>query len=481
LIESDIWPDGSVVREKYRILGKLGAGGMAVVYKALHLRFNEFRALKVINPEIASDPSFVKRFMQEAVLTRRIQHPNAVRVDDIDESEDGRPFIVMEYIEGHSLKDVIAHDAPLSSSTACSIVKQVAAALSAAHALGVVHRDIKPANIVLAETGLERTRDLETRLVKVLDFGIAKIKESHLLSSALTGTETGIVVGTPAYMSPEQALGKRGDAIDGRSDLYSLGIVMYQMLTGDLPFEASTTMEMLLAHIQVQPRDIRQLQQAPKIPPALSTLVMACLQKDPSSRPATASELIASIAEIEAGTRLFSSLPSGELAKIEVASENGTHTDHELRRTNRVTESRIRIWIMTAVVSLLCLGAIGLYESRHKNRMLEPKGIDAKTKRVDPNSPGKQDTKQSEPPPSTSPKKQESNVTTIPKKVREHQQPDAVASAIAVGELHEDRGNLKEAIKIYREALRQYPGNEELLRKLKIAEQAQRSAQTVSE
>lgn len=128
LIESGGWNDGAVIRGKYRILSKLGQGGMGTVYKAVHLRFNEIRALKVMSPQVAGDPLFVKRFEQEAVITRKLQHPNAVRVDDIDESDDGRPFIVMEFIEGKSLKQLIEQEGPLPAPRVCAIIKQVAAA-----------------------------------------------------------------------------------------------------------------------------------------------------------------------------------------------------------------------------------------------------------------------------------------------------------------------------------------------------------------
>ena len=149
LIEQGAWSDGSVVIGKYRILNKLGEGGMGVVYKALHVAFDELRAIKVMHPSLMSDASFVKRFRHEARITRRLQHPNAVRVDDIEEADDGRPFIVMEYIEGRSLKSVIYSEGAQPAARVCSIAKQVAAALEAAHQLGMIHRDIKPENIVL--------------------------------------------------------------------------------------------------------------------------------------------------------------------------------------------------------------------------------------------------------------------------------------------------------------------------------------------
>ncbi len=255
LTEAGDWSAGTVIRGKYQIIGKVGQGGMAAVYKALHVRFKEPRALKVMNPELASDASFVRRFEQEAIVTRKLQHPNAVRVDDIDEAEDGRPFIVMEFVEGGNLKDVIEQESPLPVARVCSIVKQVAAALDAAHSLGLVHRDIKPANISLVRSG-------DGDLVKVLDFGIAKLREAPLEDSQvrhMTLTGTGMVIGTPAYMSPEQAKGLKGEQLDGRSDIYSLGVVAYQMLTGDLPLKADSTLELLMAHINTAPKPIREV------------------------------------------------------------------------------------------------------------------------------------------------------------------------------------------------------------------------------
>ncbi len=292
LVELGAWTEGTVIRGKFRILRKVGQGGMGAVYEALHLRFNERRALKVMSPDVASDPEFVKRFEREAILTRRLQHPNAVRVDDIEEAEDGRPYIVMEFVEGQSLKRLIQEEGPLPVPRVCSIIKQVAAALEAAHQLGMVHRDIKPDNIVLLSTTAGEQ-------AKVLDFGIAKLKESRLGDTNLTAT--GVVIGTPQYMSPEQALGKRGEELDGRSDLYSLGVVMYQMLTGELPFHADTTLALLHAHAFEPPRPIAEVRPDLKLPASISGLVMRCLEKKREDRPASAQALIDELERAECG------------------------------------------------------------------------------------------------------------------------------------------------------------------------------------
>jgi serine/threonine protein kinase len=293
LVEVGVWAEGNEIRGKYRILSKVGQGGMGAVYKVLHVAFDELRALKVINPSLMSDELFVRRFKHEAVITRKLQHPNAVRVDDIDEAEDGRPIIVMEYIEGQSLKKLIKDQGALPSPRVCTIIKQAAAALDAAHKLGMVHRDIKPDNIALVDAP-------EGEQAKVLDFGIAKIKEVRAGElSGLTLTGTGVVIGTPQYMSPEQAMGKRGDELDGRSDIYSLGVVMYQMLTGDLPFKADTTMGMLIAHMQQAPTPIRTIHPELQIPEAIANVVMKTLEKDPGLRPQSARALIAEIENAE--------------------------------------------------------------------------------------------------------------------------------------------------------------------------------------
>ena len=293
LLEIGTWSEGSVIRGKYRLVTKVGQGGMGAVYKALHLAFDELRALKVIAPELMTDELFVKRFKHEAVITRKLQHPNAVRVDDIDEAEDGRPFIVMEFIEGKSLKQIIREEGALPWQRVCTLMKQAAAALEAAHKLGMVHRDIKPENISLVESP-------EGESVKVLDFGIAKVKEARMgEGQGLTLTGTGVVIGTPQYMSPEQAMGKRGDELDGRADLYSLGIVMYQMLTADLPFKADTTMEMLLAHMQKPPNPIWVVHPELGVPQPVAVLTMRLLEKNRDLRPASARALIQEIEKAE--------------------------------------------------------------------------------------------------------------------------------------------------------------------------------------
>jgi serine/threonine protein kinase len=281
-----------VIRSKYEILEKIGSGGMASVYRARHLAFGEVCAIKVVAGKLAHDDTFLRRFRNEAIVTRRLQHPNAVRVDDLDTTEDGRPFIVMEFVEGRNLRDVIRQEAPLHPRRAVAITRQVASALAAAHALGIVHRDIKPDNILLTHDATGHD------LAKVLDFGIAKVKETVLGEDAYTPTRTGMVVGTPQYVSPEQAMGKRGEEIDGRSDLYSLGVVLYEMLTGRLPFSSDTAMGMILHHLQTAPTPPNVARPDLGIADPLSDLLMMALQKDPTHRFPGAHDMAAALDEV---------------------------------------------------------------------------------------------------------------------------------------------------------------------------------------
>src|SRR5579862_439676 len=298
LHETAMWQIGTVVRGKYRIQARLGEGGMAVVYKAHHELLDELRALKVIKPELARDTEFMTRFKNEAIMARKLNHPNAVRVDDLDIAEDGLPFIAMELVVGDTLKTLVQRAGPLPVSLVLDVTTHVCDALDTAHRLGLVHRDIKPENIVLVAQ-----RD-GPPIAKILDFGISRLREET--SGAKGLTQTGMVIGTPEYMSPEQALGKRGDEIDGRSDLYSLGVVMYRMLTGELPFKAETTVEMILQHLRTPPVPPHLAKPELAIPEAVSAVVMKALEKDRDKRFATGAEMAAAFKKARGSTTLHS-------------------------------------------------------------------------------------------------------------------------------------------------------------------------------
>ena len=281
---------GTIVRGKYEIKEKIGTGGMASVYRAQHLAFNEVVAMKVVSSKLMEDEGFLKRFRTEAVVTRKLVHPNAVRVEDFDTLEDGRPFMAMEYVNGRNLRHILIDKKILPAERAVNIARQATAALAAAHKLGITHRDIKPDNILLVEN------PDGTDTVKVLDFGIAKIREGSTgFGEGYTPTQTGLVVGTPQYLSPEQAMGKHGTEVDGRADLYSLGIVLYEMLTGQLPFHSDTTIGLLMHHIHTVPTPAHYLKPDFNIPPAISLVLMKILEKDPGKRFQTADELVTAL------------------------------------------------------------------------------------------------------------------------------------------------------------------------------------------
>lgn len=285
---------GLVIREKYEILEKVGVGGMATVYRAKHVTFNEIKAIKIVSSKLMDDEVFLKRFKTEAIITRKLRHPNAVALEDFDTTADGRPFIVMEYVQGRNLRTLIHDVGAMPVPRAFNIAKQVASALGAAHKLNIVHRDIKPDNIIIIpQPDGSDSQDL----VKVFDFGIAKMRGSGSDIATGTATQTGMVVGTPQYVSPEQASGKIGDSIDGRSDLYSLGVVLYEMVTGHLPFNSDTPVGFLIHHMQTAPTPPHALKPPVRLPENVSAVLMKALEKDRNQRFQNADEFIAALSK----------------------------------------------------------------------------------------------------------------------------------------------------------------------------------------
>ena len=265
---------GSIVAERYHITQRLGAGGMGRVYLAEHVKMGRQCAIKVLHPAMAGDADAIGRFNREAANASRIDHPNVAAIYDFGETPDGLLYLAMQYIEGETLTQLMRRSGALTPLRASDITRQAAEGLHAAHAIGIVHRDLKPDNIMVSTDadGLDS--------VKVVDFGIAKATGEV----AQGVTRTGIVVGTPEYMSPEQLA---GEPVDGRSDQYSLALVAFTMLTGELPFPAASTGSMVVMRLTERPRALAEVRPGVTWPNELEAVMAKALDRDPERRYAT--------------------------------------------------------------------------------------------------------------------------------------------------------------------------------------------------
>jgi len=270
---------GQLFAGRYEIQGVLGQGGMGVVYRAHDRDLDDVVAIKTLRGEaLSADPSLLDRFKQEIRLARRITHPNILRTHDLGESL-GLRYLSMEFVKGLTLKQLVEAGEILPTPVGLRIAKQICAGLAAAHEVGVIHRDIKPQNIIIEATGG----------LKIMDFGIARLKEERGM------TAEGTVVGTPDYMSPEQA---RGQTLDFRSDIYSTGVVLYEVFTGTLPFDGDSPLAVVLKHIQEPPPSPQA--RNPRIDPKISQIVLKCVQKDPKDRFQSVNDLYEALARVTA-------------------------------------------------------------------------------------------------------------------------------------------------------------------------------------
>ncbi len=282
---------GQVVADRYHIIKKLGEGGMGAVYLGEHVKMGRKSAIKVMAAQMSQDPDAISRFNREASNASRISHPNVCQIYDFGETPDGLIYLAMEFIEGQALKDVIEAEGALHPARAASILKQAADALQAAHDLSIVHRDIKPDNIMVVQ-GKDGTD-----VVKVVDFGIARAVGGDETGQKVT--KTGLVVGTPEYMSPEQL---SGDKLDGRSDIYSLALVLYRMLTGTLPFAADSAQEVMIKRLTDDPLPLDQARPDLVFPAKLQLVMNVALARTPAERYQSAAEFGRDTADAVAGT-----------------------------------------------------------------------------------------------------------------------------------------------------------------------------------
>ena len=283
-------PDPYIGREiaggKYKILQQIGRGGMGSVYKASQPTIGRMVAIKILHPKLANRKDLVSRFGREAKALGHLTHPNTVKVFDDGVLEDGSLFIVMEFLEGKNLNQIIRTEGRLTTERALPVLVQICHALEEAHKRGVVHRDLKPENIFLCNQG--GIRDFP----KVLDFGLAKLTDPELRSGATALTQEGMVFGTPEFMSPEQAQGK---PLDARSDIYSLAVILYEALTGKLPFEARTSMEFVKHHVLSLPIRLDDRVPGLSFPSGLGDAIAKALEKDLAKRYQTAAEFAAAL------------------------------------------------------------------------------------------------------------------------------------------------------------------------------------------
>ena len=331
---------GVTLDGRFRIDKRLGAGGMGTVYRGTQTSIGREVAIKVIHSRLSQRTEVVKRFLREAKLASRLNQPTTVTVIDFGQSEDGLLYLIMELLSGQTLAELIEAEAPLPLGRAAAIAVQLCDALEQAHAISIVHRDLKPSNVVV----LDGPRDV----IKVLDFGLAK---SLADDSATTITQSDAILGTPAYISPEAVLGRETDA---RSDLYSLGVILYEMIAGRLPFSAATANLMLTAHVSDPPRPL-----PPEIDARARALIGQLLAKAPGDRPASAAEVRAGLEPLRSITTRAAPPPTFEtLGGAETVAPGALETPAKGRKVAAFAVAAV-IAIAGVIVALSFAGGGG--------------------------------------------------------------------------------------------------------------------------
>ena len=317
---------GTIVGHRYRIIELIGTGGMAQVYRAMNLSSRKIVAIKVLKDEFRNDAEFLRRFEREARAVLHLSHENIVRAFDVGDT-DGLPYIVLEYIDGRTLKEILDENGPMPPRIAVALVVQVLDALNAAHNAGIIHRDVKPQNVIVMQSGK----------VKLMDFGIAREVDANTVT--FTGST---VLGSVHYLSPEQA---KGQPVTEGSDLYSAGIMLYEMLTGQVPFEGDNSVAIALKHISDMPKPPADLN--PKIPPALNDVVMRALNKDLNRRYQSANEMSAHL-------RRALKEPTGEFARFAAVAKPAPEKKPPVKKKAHGT---LKIGLAVAAVVVVLIAA----------------------------------------------------------------------------------------------------------------------------
>jgi serine/threonine-protein kinase len=320
---------------QFQIVQKIGSGGMGSVYKAAQPEMNRMVAIKILHPRLAGRKDLVSRFRREARAMSQLSHPNTVRVFMYGELDDGSLYIVMEMLEGRSLNQAVRRDGPMPIEKAAPLFAQVCGALQEAHSMGIVHRDLKPENIYLCNQG--GLIDFP----KVLDFGLAKVTEQQMRPGSLILTQEGMVFGTPEFMSPEQAQGK---PLDARSDIYSLAVILFEVLTGKLPFVTQTPMEFIQRHVMEKPRRLVDASPERYYGEELEAVIARALAKDPTARWQSALEFAHAVEETLTPPAARVSAPIHE----EVLP-------HEVHATLGKPGMVVPPWLVMLVVGIACV------------------------------------------------------------------------------------------------------------------------------